>query len=64
MTMQMSNYSAFSVPRRATNMVKGLESKMYEEQLRFLAVFSPEQRGLRGGLMVTAAIHRERRDSS
>ena len=48
MTMQMSNYSAFSVPRRATNMVKGLESKMYEEQLRFLAVFSPEQRGLRG----------------
>ena len=33
-------------------MGKGLEGKMYEEQLRSCGLFSPEQRRLRGGLMV------------
>ena len=32
--------------------MKGLEEKMYEEKLRCLGLFSPEQRRLRGGLMV------------
>ena len=33
-----------SVQRRAMKMVKGLEGKMYEEQLRSLGLLSPEQR--------------------
>ena len=36
-------------------MVKTLEDKLYEEHLRSLSLFSPEQKGLRGGLMVAAA---------
>ena len=33
-------------------MGKDLEGKLCEEQLRSLGLFSPEQRRLRGGLMV------------
>lgn len=36
-------------------MVKGLEGKVYEEQLRSLGLFSPEQRTLRGGLVVACS---------
>lgn len=37
-------------------MVKTVEGKLYEEHLRSLGLFSPEQRGLRGGLVVAAAL--------
>ena len=42
--------------------MKSLEAKTYEEQLRFLGAFRPEE--LRGGLMAAAAPHRERRGSA
>lgn len=40
-------------------MMKGLESKLYEEWLKSLGLLSPEQSRLREGLLVAAAPQRE-----
>ena len=45
-------------------MKKGLEGKIYEEQLRSCGMLSAEQRSWGGGLMAAAAPHMERRGSA
>ena len=44
-----------SIQRRATKIAKGVRSKMYEEKLRSFGLFCPEQRRLRGDLMVACS---------
>jgi len=46
-----------SVQMRSTKIVKGLECRIYGEHLRPLGLFSPEQMGLRGGLLAAAVSH-------
>jgi len=41
--------------------VKGLEGKIFKEQLRPLGVLGPEQRSGGGGLMAATSPHREQR---
>jgi len=45
-------------------MGKGLEGKVYEEQLRSLGLLSPEKRRLRGVPVAAPAPHREWRGST
>ena len=48
-------------PKKGYRGGESLEGKIYEEQLRSLGLFSPEQSRLRGGLMAPAAPSRGER---
>ena len=51
----------FECPKEGYRGGEGSEGTVFEEQLRFLGVLSPEQGRLRAALMAAAAPHRERR---
>ena len=52
-----------SIQRRTTKMVKGLGSKMYEDQMRSLALFSPKKTEGSTLISLTASYGREQRGS-
>jgi len=61
---QNVQHTALQACQQLAKMVKGLESKVGEEQMRSLGLFSPEQSRLRRGLMAATVPHRERRGSA
>lgn len=47
-------------PKKATKIVKGGEVKMYEEQLKPFGLFNPEKKRLRGSMVASRFLRRDR----